>query len=82
MLLCRSKLNGAAKIYFAAYSCFRPQNQSNSYFDLCQKHEKISPQNKFSRLVLIGTISNHFVVTMLECQEQIKSKQFLFKHKI
>ena len=36
----------------AAYSCFWPQNQSNSYFDLCQKHEKTSPQNKFSRLVL------------------------------
>ena len=27
-----------------------------SYFDLSQKHEKISPQNKFSRLVLTGTI--------------------------
>ena len=55
-ILCRSKLNGVAKIYFAAYSCFWLQNQSNSYFDLCQKHEKTSPQNKFSRLVLTGTI--------------------------
>ena len=43
--------------FFGEYSCFWPQNQSNSYFDLCQKHEKTSPQNKlFSRLVLTGTI--------------------------
>ena len=55
-LLCRSKLNGAAKIYFVAYSRFWPQNQSYSYFNLSQKHEKTSPQNKFSRLVLTGTI--------------------------
>ena len=55
-LLCRSQLNGAAEKKIAAYSCFWPQNQSNSYFDLCQKHEETSPQNKFSRLVLTGTI--------------------------
>ena len=28
------------------------QNQIDSYFDLRQKHEKTSTQNKFSRLVL------------------------------
>ena len=55
-ILCRSKLNGAAEKKIAAYSCFWPQNQSNSYFDLCQKHEKTSPQNKFSRLVMTGKI--------------------------
>ena len=55
-LLCRSKLNGAAKIYFAAYLRFWPQNQSNSYFDLSQKHEKAVPQKKISRLVSTGTI--------------------------
>ena len=55
--LCRSKLNSVANIYFAAYSCFWPQNQSNIYFDLCQKYEKTSPQNEFSRLVLTGTIT-------------------------
>ena len=66
-LLCRSKLNGAAKIYFAAYSCFWPQNQSNSYFDLCQKHEKTSPQNKFSRLVLTGTISHFYSILLHAC---------------
>ena len=57
-VLCRSKLNGAAEKKIAAYSCFWPQNQSNSYFDLCQKHEKTSPQNKFSRLVMTGTVTN------------------------
>ena len=60
VVLCRSKLNGAAEKNIAAYSCFWPQNQSNSYFDLRQKHEKTSPQNEFSHLVLTGTIISGF----------------------
>ena len=56
LILSRSKLNGAAEKKIAAYSCFWPQNQSDCYFDLRQKHEKTSPQNEFSRLVMTGTI--------------------------
>ena len=53
-LLCRSKLNRAAK-FFCGIFVFLTAESKYSYFNLCQKHETPSPK-KNSRLVFTGTI--------------------------
>ena len=60
----------------AAYSCFWPQNQSNSYFDLCQKHEKTSPQNKFSRLVMTGAIKVRYKASPYDARKSFFTFSF------